>query len=379
MRRRKQGMVSLVGAGPGDPDLITLKGLRRLREADVVVYDRLIPVGLLAHLPAGAERIFAGDRPRGRDRDQARINDLMIARSREGKRVVRLKGGDPFVFGRGGEEASALAEAGIPWEVVPGVTSPIAVLAYAGIPITDRRFSSSFAVVTGNAGARSGQAKAPWRATAGHADTLVCLMATAALSEITADLLADGFDPSTPSAVVQRGTTARQRTVTAPLGEIAERARQAKVRPPSILVVGGVASLADSLAWYERLPLFGLRIGITRASKLASTLAADLADLGAEVVEISVVDPREEDAAALVREILADGLDLICYTSPSAVHYLAGMLGPARAIPSAVAGQATVRAAGEAGLEVVPELSANSSRSLTKAIVEWSAATRPRG
>ena len=379
MRRRKQGMVSLVGAGPGDPDLITLKGLRRLREADVVVYDRLIPVGLLAHLPAGAERIFAGDRPRGRDRDQARINDLMIARSREGKRVVRLKGGDPFVFGRGGEEASALAEAGIPWEVVPGVTSPIAVLAYAGIPITDRRFSSSFAVVTGNAGARSGQAKAPWRATAGHADTLVCLMATAALSEITADLLADGFDPSTPSAVVQRGTTARQRTVTAPLGEIAERARQAKVRPPSILVVGGVASLADSLAWYERLPLFGLRIGITRASKLASTLAADLADLGAEVVEISVVDPREEDAAALVREILADGLDLICYTSPSGVHYLAGMLGPARAIPSAVAGQATVRAAGEAGLEVVPELSANSSRSLTKAIVEWSAATRPRG
>ena len=378
MRRRKQGMVSLVGAGPGDPDLITLKGLRRLQKADVVVYDRLIPVGLLAHLPAGAERIFAGDRPRGRDRDQARINDLMIARSREGKRVVRLKGGDPFVFGRGGEEASALAEAGIPWEVVPGVTSPIAVLAYAGIPITDRRFSSSFAVVTGNAGARSGQAKSPWRATAGHADTLVCLMATAALSEITADLLADGFDPSTPSAVVQRGTTARQRTVTAPLGEIAERARQARVRPPSILVVGGVASLADSLAWYERLPLFGLRIGITRASKLASTLAADLADLGAEVVEISVVDPREEDAAALVREILADGLDLICYTSPSAVHYLTGMLGPASAIPLAVAGQAAVRAAREAGLKVVPELSANSSRGLTRAIVEWSAA-RPRG
>ncbi len=225
MRRRKPGMVSLVGAGPGAPDLITLKGLRRLREADVVVYDRLVPMGLLAQVPAEAERIFAGDKPRGRDRDQARINTLMIARSREGKRVVRLKGGDPFVFGRGGEEASALADAGIPWEVVPGVTSPIAVLAYAGIPITDRRFSSSFAVVTGNVGARSGHAKAPWRDLASHADTLVCLMATAALSEITADLLADGFDPSTPSAVVQRGTTAGQRTVTAPLAEIAERAR----------------------------------------------------------------------------------------------------------------------------------------------------------
>ena len=378
MRRRKQGMVSLVGAGPGDPDLITLKGLRRLRKADVVVYDRLIPAGLLAHVPAGAERIFAGDRPRGRDRDQARINDLMIARSREGKRVVRLKGGDPFVFGRGGEEASALAEAGIPWEVVPGVTSPIAVLAYAGIPITDRRFSSSFAVVTGNAGARSGTARAPWRAPAGHADTLVCLMATAALGEITADLLADGFDPSTPSAVVQRGTTSRQRTVTASLGEIAERARQAGVRPPSILVVGGVASLADSLAWYERLPLFGLRIGITSTSRRTSTLAAGLADLGAEVVEISVVSPRGEDAAALVREVLANGLDLICYTSPSAVHFLAGMLAPARAVPVAVSGPATARAAREAGLEIVPELSANSSRGLTRAIVMWSAA-RPRG
>ena len=378
MRRVEQGMVSLVGAGPGDPDLITLKGLRRLRKADVVVYDRLIPAGLLAHVPAGAERIFAGDRPRGRDRDQARINDLMIARSREGKQVVRLKGGDPFVFGRGGEEASALAEAGIPWEVVPGVTSPIAVLAYAGIPITDRRFSSSFAVVTGNAGARSGTVRAPWRALAGHADTLVCLMATAALGDITEDLLADGFDPSTPSAVVQRGTTARQRTVTAPLGEIAERARQANIEPPSILVVGGVASLADSLAWYERLPLFGLRIGVTRASRRASTLAAGLADLGAEVVEIPVVSPREEDAAALVREILADGLDLICYTSPSAVHYLAGMLGPARAVPAAVAGQAAIRAAREAGLEIVPELSANSSRGLTRAIAQWNAA-RPRG
>ena len=378
MRRGKQGMVSLVGAGPGDPDLITLKGLRRLREADVVIYDRLIPAGLLAHVPAGAERIFAGDRPRGRDRDQARINALMIARSREGKRVVRLKGGDPFVFGRGGEEASALAEAGIPWEVVPGVTSPIAVLAYAGVPITDRRFSSSFAVVTGNAGVRSGLTRAPWRVPAGHADTLVCLMATAALGEITADLLADGFDPSTPSAVVQRGTTAGQRTVTAPLGEIAERARQANIEPPSILVVGGVASLADSLAWYERLPLFGLRIGVTHTSRRASTLAAGLADLGAEVVEIPVVTQREEDAAALVREILADGLDLICYTSPSVVHYLAGMLGPARATPVAVIGPATAQAAREAGLEIVPELSANSSRGLTRAIAQWNAA-RPRG
>ena len=381
MRRGKQGMVSLVGAGPGDPDLITLKGLRRLRKADVVVYDRLIPAGLLAHLRAGAERIFAGDRPRGRDRDQTRINDLMIARSREGKRVVRLKGGDPFVFGRGGEEASALAEAGIPWEVVPGVTSPIAVLAYAGIPITDRRFSSSFAVVTGNAGARSGTARAPWRAPAGHADTLVCLMATAALGEITTDLLADGFDPSTPSAVVQRGTTSRQRTVTAPLGEIAERARQARVRPPSILVVGGVASLADSLAWYERLPLFGLRIGIPRASRQASTLAAGLADLGAEVVEISLATQREGDAAALVQEILADGLDLICCTSPSAAPNLADAIGRssdvARATPVAAIGSATAQAAREAGLEIVPELSANSSRGLTRAIVEWSAA-RPR-
>lgn len=375
MSEREYGMVSLVGAGPGDPDLITLKGLRRLNEADVVIYDRLIPRGLLAHVPAGAERIFAGDKPRGQDRNQEHINDLMITRSQEGKRVVRLKGGDPFVFGRGGEEASAMAEAGIPWEVVPGISSVIGVLAYAGIPITDRRFSSSFAVVTGNAGERSGLAKAPWRALAGGADTIVCLMATAALREITEDLLSSGMDPSTPAAVVQQGGTARQRTITSTLGKIARRTRQTMLRPPSILVVGKVASLADSLAWYERLPLFGLRIGITRALRQSSNLPTDLADLGAEVVEISIANKREENASAVARDILGSGFDLLCYMSRSAVVYLRETPGYfpdfVHGVPAAASSPAIAQVAKEMGIEVVPELSANSSRRLAMAIVKW--------
>ena len=381
MRQSEYGIVSLVGAGPGDPELVTLKGFRRLSKADVVVYDRLIPKGLLAYVPVNAERIFAGDKPRGQDRDQVHINDLMIARSREGKRVVRLKGGDPFVFGRGGEEASAMAEAGIPWEVVPGISSAIGVLAYTGIPITDRRFSSSFAVVTGNAGKRSGPAKAPWRYLAGGADTIVYLMATAALGEITEDLLSSGVDSNTPAAVIQQGGTARQRTITSTLGEIALRTRQTMLRPPSILVVGKVASLADSLAWYERLPLFGLRIGITRTPKQSSSLPIDLADLGAEVVEISISHKREENASAVAWNILGGGFDLLCYMSQSAVVYLRETPGYfpdfVHGIPAAASSPAIAQVAKEMGIEIVPELSAKSSRRLTMAIVKW-AASRPK-
>ncbi len=247
----KEGFVSLVGAGPGDPDLITVKGLRRLQEADVVVYDRLIPAGLLDQARPEAERIFAGKKPRGHDRNQEWINSLLIGKAREGKRCVRLKGGDPFVFGRGGEEASALENAGVPWEVVPGVTSPLSVLAYAGIPVTDRRFSSSFAVTTGHFGTASGRPEVPWRALANRVDTLICLMATSNLTQITYDLISEGLAQDTPSAIIQEGTTPRQRVVKAPLKDIAQLAQQANIKHPSIFVVGKVVSLGNSLNWYE--------------------------------------------------------------------------------------------------------------------------------
>ena len=360
------GLVSLVGAGPGDPGLITVKGLRRLREADVVIYDRLVPQGLLAEAPAQAERIFAGPFARGRVRDQDRINDLLVAKATAGKRVVRLKGGDPMVFGRGSEEAVALQQAGIPWEVVPGVTSPVAALAYAGIPVTDRHHSSSFAVVTGRVGGASGTA-APWRALVGRVDTLVFLMATAALQDITDDLLAGGLGADTPAAVVQRGTTARQRTVRAGLAGIARATSEAGVRPPSILVVGGVASFADDLSWYERLPLFGLRVGLAGSQAQAEAWGDALANLGAEVVRL--VDEPSANSVAALREVLDEGLDLVCYGSPGAVGALTREGDALRRVPAAATGAATARAAREAGLAVAVEAAGGDS--LAEAIAGW--------
>ena len=275
---------------------MTRKALRRLRNADVVIYDHLVPVEILSEARPSAELIFAGGKPRGRDRDQVRINDLMISRAREGKRVVRLKGGDPFVFGRGGEEASALVEAGIPWETVPGVTSPIAVLAYAGIPVTDRRYSSSFAVITGRNGGDADDHKTRIRTLAQSADTLVFLMATSNLDEIVPEVLLAGLDPTTPAAVVQEGTTARQRTVRAPLSDIIEEAQRARIHSPSILVVGRVVALAASLNWYERLPLFGLKIAIAGECQESSELVSSLSDLGADIEEITkqqIIEPED--------------------------------------------------------------------------------------
>ena len=369
--------MSLVGAGPGDLELLTIKGLRRLQEADVVVYDRLIPRGLLARARTDAELVFAGKRPRGVDRDQAWINSLLVERAREGKRVVRLKGGDPFVFGRGGEEASALQDAGIPWEVVPGVTSPVAVLAYAGIPLTDRRFSSSFALVTGHVGAASGDAKAPWRELAGRVDTLVCLMATRHMDQITRDLLSDGLNPETPSAVVQRGTGARQVTVTAPLRAIAQQARRAGIDHPSILVVGNVVSLKDTLAWYEKLPLFGLRVAVPFGSKRPPVLTGLLSDSGAEVVELPVQLGARRNAQALpgireVHEDSGDPLHLACYASPREVRQCVAMLDSLLGVPSATLGLSTARTARKLGMNVVVDAGEGSAQELVDAVIRWS-------
>lgn len=240
------GIVYIVGAGPGDPELITVRGRRMLRRSDVVVYDRLVHPALIRRARAGAERIFVGKRP-GHGTRQDAINALLIDRARRGLRVTRLKGGDPFVFGRGGEEAEALRAAGVRFEIVPGITSAVAVPAYAGIPVTHRRLGSAFAVVTGHECA--GASDLDWAALA-RIPTLVILMGHRALRAIAARLLTEGMSPATPAAVVSRGTTPDQRTVVATIGGIAAAAARAGLDAPSILVVGEVARLHGALNWF---------------------------------------------------------------------------------------------------------------------------------
>ncbi|MDR7523769.1 MAG: uroporphyrinogen-III C-methyltransferase [Armatimonadota bacterium] len=243
------GKVFLVGAGPGDPGLITVRGLAVLRQADVVVYDRLVHPALLEEAPPAARRIFAG-KPTGRHAlPQETINAILIAHARRGRRVVRLKGGDPFVFGRGGEEAEALAGAGIPFEVVPGVTSAVAVPACAGIPLTYRGLSSSFAVVTGHEAEDKDGPAVDWAALAAAVDTLVVLMGARSLPRIARALVRHGRAPDTPVAVVRWGTTEAQTTVTGTLGEMQDPT--VELEPPVVAVIGSVVGLRERLRWLE--------------------------------------------------------------------------------------------------------------------------------
>jgi uroporphyrin-III C-methyltransferase len=244
------GKVYLVGAGPGDPDLITVKALRCLRMADVVLYDRLASPLLLEETRAGAVRVFVGKTPQHHTMNQEDINQLLVTYARQGCTVVRLKGGDPFLFGRGGEEAQALAEAGIPFEIVPGISSAIAVPAYAGIPVTHRDYASSVTIVTGRECAHTAPA-INWEALVALGGTLVVLMGVGALPEVTQNLIAGGLDPATPAAVIQEGTTRRQRSVTGTLADIAERAKDAGLKAPATTVIGSVVAMGDVLAWYK--------------------------------------------------------------------------------------------------------------------------------
>ncbi len=251
------GKVFLVGAGPGDPELITLKGVRCLRMADVVLYDRLVSPCLLEEAKPGAHLLYVGKGPGCHAMEQEKINDLLVGHARQGSTVVRLKGGDPFVFGRGGEEALALVAAGIPFEVVPGVSSAVAVPAYAGIPITHREYASSVTIVTGHEG-RSASPAVNWEALAALGGTLVVLMGVKALPNFTQRLIAGGMDPALPAAVIQEGTTERQRVVTGTLADIATRAVEAGLTAPALTVIGTVVSTREELAWYE-----GTKMGIT--------------------------------------------------------------------------------------------------------------------
>ena len=328
--------VYLVGAGPGDPGLLTRRGAELLARADVVVHDRLSEISLLDLAPEAAERIDVGKSPGGPVAQDA-INALLVERGRQGQEVVRLKGGDPFVFGRGGEEAQALAEAGVPFEVVPGVSAAVAVPAYAGIPVTHRTLSTSFTVVTGHS-RHAVDDDVDWDALARAADTIVVLMGVAHRGEIAARLQAGGLAADTPVAAVRWGTRPGQRTVRTTLGELAG----AVLEPPVTIVIGKVAGLA--LRWFAGRPLFGRKVVVTRARAQASNLVARLSALGAETVElptIEIADPADGGKALREAAGRVATYDWVAFTSVNAVDRFFAHLHDARAF-----GRAAVAAIG---------------------------------
>ena len=336
--------VYLVGAGPGDPGLLTVRAAEVLGRADVVVHDRLAEASLLDLAPARAERIDVGKRPGG-PVQQEHINEILVEKGKEGLTVVRLKGGDPFVFGRGGEEAQALLDAGVPFEVVPGITSAVAVPAYAGVPVTHRGLSTSFTVVTGHS-RHEPDRTTDWAALARAGDTIVVLMGVAHRAEIVENLMAGGLAADTPVAAITWGTRPDQSTVRTTLGQLAA----AEIDPPATIVIGKVAGL--DLRWFERRPLFGKRVIVTRAREQASELSRRLRDLGAHVIEVPTIQIAEtgdpaalDDAAARVGEY-----DWVVFTSANAVTRFLPRVGDARRF-----GRARIAAIGSATADCMSE------------------------
>ncbi|HYX86576.1 MAG TPA: uroporphyrinogen-III C-methyltransferase [Gaiellales bacterium] len=344
--------VYLVGAGPGDPGLITVRGRELVERCDAIVYDRLADPRIVALAPESAERVYAGKRPGEHALPQARLNELLVELGRRLAVVVRLKGGDPFVFGRGGEEALALEAAGIAFEVVPGVSSAHAVPAYAGIPVTQRGVAAQVTVVTGHEDPAKSETALDWASLAATPGTLVLLMGVGALDENARLLIAHGMAADTPAAVISHGTLAAQRTVTAPLARIAEAA--AGLAPPAVTVIGDVARLRDHLAWFERRPLHGRRVAVTRARAQASGLRSRLEDLGADVVEAPAirVEPLPFDPPDLA------AFDVVVLTSANGVdRLLAGDVRALAGVTVAAIGGATEAALRARGVvaDVVPE------------------------
>lgn len=291
-----KGLVYLVGAGPGDPGLITAKGLRCIETADVLIYDYLAAKAFLNHARPQCECIYVGKKGGDHTLSQDGINQLIVDKARQGNIVTRLKGGDPFIFGRGGEEAEVLVEAGIPFEVVPGVTSAIAGPAYAGIPLTHRQFTSTVAFVTGHEDPTKDASSIDWSALARGIGTLVFFMGVKNLPHIVDRLLDNGRPPHTPVALVRWGTTPQHKTVTGTLGNIVKRAKAAAIKAPALIVVGEVVHLRDTLQWFEKRPLLGKRIVVTRARAQASDLVQTLSDLGAECLECPTIEVVEPDS-----------------------------------------------------------------------------------
>ena len=315
------GKVWLVGAGPGDIGLFTLKGAAVLQQADVVVYDSLVGEGVLAKIPEHARLINVGKRANHHTMVQEDINKVLLEEAEKGNKVVRLKGGDPFLFGRGGEELELLSENGIPYEIVPGVTSPISVPAYNGIPVTHRDFCSSLHIITGHK--RAGQEyNIDFKALTQTKGTLVFLMGIAALEDICKGLLAGGMDSDMPAAVLQKGTTAGQKRVVATVGTLKEEVDRQGIETPAIIVVGKVCSLADKFAWYEKLPLAGWKVLVTRPRQHISKTADLLRQKGAEVLELpSICTVPVEDNGRLYEAFeKLDTYQWIIFTSPAGVE-----------------------------------------------------------
>jgi uroporphyrinogen III methyltransferase/synthase len=361
-----KGKVYLVGAGPGDPGLITVKGLECIKNADVLIYDYLASPILLKHAQKHAEIFYVGKKGGDHTLSQDEINTLIAEKAQKGLTVTRLKGGDPFIFGRGGEEAEILVKNDIPFEIVPGVTSAIAAPAYAGIPLTHRKFTSTVAFVTGHEDPLKEESSIDWAALAKGIGTLVFLMGVKNLPFITHRLIHHGMDPDTPVALIRWGTTPRQTTVTGTLHTISERAKDAGFKPPAIIVVGHVVKLREMLRWFENRPLMGLRIVVTRAREQASELVERLSDLGAECLEcptINVVPPDDFNPLDTAIQNLST-YEWLVFTSVNGVNFFFNRLyeknkdvRALRNVNTAVIGPATAKRLFDFGLhsDIIPE------------------------
>jgi uroporphyrinogen III methyltransferase/synthase len=341
--------VALLGAGPGDPELITARALRRLREADVVLYDALVHPNLLRHVREDAEVVFVGKRAGRVSERQANINAQLVEAAQRGKRVVRLKGGDPYLFGRGSEEAEALHEAGIPFEVVPGVASPMAASAYTGISLTHRNLASSVAYVTATESIEKDDSAHDWAKLATATQTLVLFMGLRKLESLMQRLIEHGRDASTPAAVVSCASLPTQRTVVGTVGTIAALSQRAKLEMPALTIVGPVVALREHLRWFESLPLFGKRILITRPEGQSEDFAEALRDLGAEPIELATIRiAQPSDAAPLTRALAQLArYDWLVFTSVNGVRYFFAALDRSGADARAL-GRAKLAAIGPA-------------------------------
>ncbi|MGD0061546.1 MAG: uroporphyrinogen-III C-methyltransferase [Verrucomicrobiia bacterium] len=322
----KKGKVYLVGAGPGDAGLITVRGRECIQLAEVIVYDNLVNPSLLKHARPDAEIIFAGKTSKQHTLTQDEINALLVEKAREGKIVTRLKGGDPFVFGRGGEEAEELRKAGFQFEIVPGISSSIAAPAYAGIPVTHRGVATAFMVITGHEDPTKEETQVDWAGVAKFFGTRVILMGVERIGTIAGELIRHGASPETPVAMVRWGTTGRQQTIQGTLATIAAVASKADFKPPAVTIVGEVVRLRENLNWFEQRPLFGRRIVVTRSREQASELVRQLSELGADVLEIPTIRIKPPQSLAPLREAV-DGLgeyDWLIFTSPNGVEAFFG-------------------------------------------------------
>jgi uroporphyrinogen III methyltransferase/synthase len=358
--------VYLVGAGPGDPELLTLKGLRCLQSADCVVYDSLVNTDLLRHAPPGAELIYVGKRGGNKSVSQEQINALLVEKASSGKIVARLKGGDPFVFGRGGEEAEALAKVGIPFEIVPGITSGYAAPAYAGIPVTHRDFSASLAFITGHEDSSKTESLIAWDRVATGIGTLVFFMGVANLPEIVRNLIRHGRSPETPIALIQWGTYPHQEVVSGTLATIVEQVHSGHLSSPAITIVGEVVRMREVLKWFETRPLFGKRILITRPRYQAEEFQAKLTAFGAEVLPFPTIEIREPDSWGSLDQAIRniDRYQWLIFTSVNGVQNFFSRcrqmqrdLRDLKGIRIATIGPATERAVSDLGLrvEILPD------------------------